>query len=260
MKKNILPLLAMLSFMISCSEKIENQEAPTPQPEKALRFTYTDVVDQLNKVFACDLYLAAEGNPVLQKEYLEKYFHNTAPTIDTRKRTITTNHYSTGMAIHTGNKRLTDEGSEWTVKLSPGGQTYTLRHTGNNLYTLKGRTETEISPIYTSLETDLDLRIKVETKDDIPYYPSHQKTPRPRITWVYTLNGNSTTTGGSSRLGYTEWTCEMVDLKAYDPKMHFGAEPVFPAKSYFRSGLVRMKLLRSLNGEAESATLSYPRP
>ena len=98
----------------------------------------------------------------------------------------------------------------------------------------------------------------METKDDIPYYPSHQKTPQPRITWVYTLNGNSTTTANSSRIGYSTWDCEMVDLKAYDPKMHFGAEPVFPAKSYFRSGLVRMKLLRSLNGEAESKTITLP--
>ncbi len=262
MRKNTLPnillSLVIASASISCSEESENRGESAQQPETVLARTYTDMIDQLNKVFACDLYLAAEGNPNLQKEYLEKYFRNTAPMIDREKGTITTNHYSMGIVIHTGNKQLTAADAEWTVKLSEENLAYTLRHAGDNLYTLKGRMATLVPSIYTSLESDLDLRMKVATKDDIPYYPSHQKTPQPRTTWVYTLNGNSSTTASGPRLGYAAWDCAIADLKAYDPKMHFGSEPVFPAGSYFHGGIVKMKLLRSLNGETESATISFP--
>lgn len=260
-KKTLLSTLLSLAIAfasVSCSEEKEDRKEETPQSETVLARTYTDMIDQLNKVFACDLYLAAEGNPNLQKEYLEKYFRNTAPMIDREKGTITTNHYSMGIVIHTGNKQLTAADAEWTVKLSEENLAYTLRHAGDNLYTLKGRMTTLVPSIYTSLESDLDLRMKVATKDDIPYYPSHQKTPQPRTTWVYTLNGNSSTTASGPRLGYAAWDCEAADLKAYDPKMHFGAEPVYPAGSYLRSGVVKMRLLRSLNGEAESKTITLP--
>ncbi|SFG44082.1 hypothetical protein [Prevotella sp. KH2C16] len=261
MKKNTLPnillSLAIVFAQASCSKESEEREDEPLQPEKVLSLTYADMVDQLNKVFACNLYLAAEDNPDLQKEYLEKYFGNMAPIIDRQKGTITTNHYSTGIVIYTGNNPLTAANAEWTVKLAEGTLAYTLHRTGDNLYTLKGRIATLIPSVYTSLETDMDLRIKVETKDDIPYYPSYQKQPLPRTTWVYTFNGNSSTTASGSRLGYVAWDCEAADLKAYDPKMHFGTEPVYPAGSYFHGGVARMKLLRSLNGEAESTTLSF---
>lgn len=262
MKKNLLTNL-LLSLVIaltaiSCSEEQEDRRKEASQPETVLSRTYTDMVDQLNKVFACNLYLAAEGKPELQKEYLEKYFRNMPPAIDRQKGTITTDHYSMALMIHTGNKQLTDTDTEWTVKLAEGTLAYTLHRTGDNLYTLKGRIATLIPSVYTSLETDMDLRIKVETKDDIPYYPSYQKQPLPRTTWVYTFNGNSSTTASGSRLGYVAWDCEAADLKAYDPKMHFGTEPVYPAGSYFHGGVARMKLLRSLNGEAESKTITFP--